>query len=920
MDALAKALLNQRVSLAVVVFCLLLSGALAVLAVQVEQDDDLLAFLPQSNPDVRLFSEINQRFGGLDVAIVAIDAPDLWTPDFLTSLAAVTAAADDIEEVAYAVSIINVDDITPDEMGGIRWSSLIDRLPSNDLEAEFVRDRVMSRDHIVGRMVSADGDAVIVYCFLGAESDPRVTAERIRDVVLDEFADHEIFWGGAPFISTWIYDTAKDDMDRLTPWSVALIIFILLVTFRDVRGAVLALLTTGMGIGVSLGTMQLLGLRYNIVLSSMPVILFAVGSAYAIHVLAHYYRHAESGDPAEALRLTLAGVGPPVLAAGLTTVAGLLSFMAMDIEPMRVFGQFTALGIFSTLVFSLTFVPAVIRVTGMKAKPPGVNMAAPTVALARFSAERRLAVVTVLLAGVVAATFFVSRVQTRMDNAAFFDSGSEPDLSERFLLEHFGGSQYLQVLVRGDLRDPVVLRDVQRTVDEMSLVRGVSATIDITGPLSQANEAMEGIRRIPDSSQKIGLLFGLMTGNKAVEQLIDGDRTEALIQLQLGATRAEELSRILSDVERYLEQRDLGRRPVQMAEVHIEAPCRRHDVAVDRGKLGEAIRGPLGEGDLSEVVAQMLVVFMGTDEFLVDLPDEPGVTEAFARALAAAGPAPDADAILSAATTSMGLESIDDAPFLPDDLVFSIETPAAEAWSQAAGLAKARDLVSNAGLTLPEGDEGERLMRYIAGSLTGLHREASMRPPEVEYVVSGLPVLYRGLEQSVTANQFKSLGLALALVFVILSVVFRSPLTGLLASCPTFLTLLAVYGAMGALGVHLDIGTSMLASLIIGAGVDYAVHMVAAWRAPEGAPRSAGAVAAARTTAVAVWTNAIMVAAGFWVLTLGDARPLKNVGMLTASAMLVAGLTTFIAIPALARKRSYSGAATLAALDHGEET
>ena len=60
-----------------------------------------------------------------------------------------------------------------------------------------------------------------------------------------------------------------------------------------------------------------------------------------------------------------------------------------------------------------------------------------------------------------------------------------------------------------------------------------------------------------------------------------------------------------------------------------------------------------------------------------------------------------------------------------------------------------------------------------------------------------------------------------------------------------------------------------------------------------------------------------MVAAGFWVLTLGDARPLKNVGMLTASAMLAAGLTTFIAIPALARKRSYSGAATLAALDDG---
>ena len=47
---------------------------------------------------------------------------------------------------------------------------------------------------------------------------------------------------------------------------------------------------------------------------------------------------------------------------GLTTVLGLLSFLAMDIQPMRTFGLFTAIGIFATLVFSLTFVPAVIVV------------------------------------------------------------------------------------------------------------------------------------------------------------------------------------------------------------------------------------------------------------------------------------------------------------------------------------------------------------------------------------------------------------------------------------------------------------------------------------------------------------------------------------------------------------------------------
>jgi hypothetical protein len=55
----------------------------------------------------------------------------------------------------------------------------------------------------------------------------------------------------------------------------------------------------------------------------------------------------------------------------------------------------------------------------------------------------------------------------------------------------------------------------------------------------------------------------------------------------------------------------------------------------------------------------------------------------------------------------------------------------------------------------------------------------------------------------------------------------------------------------------------------------------------------------------AIWTNALMVAGGFVVLTMGEARPLQNVGGLTATAMMAAALATFAAIPLLARKRSY---------------
>jgi hypothetical protein len=145
-------------------------------------------------------------------------------------------------------------------------------------------------------------------------------------------------------------------------------------------------------------------------------------------------------------------------------------------------------------------------------------------------------------------------------------------------------------------------------------------------------------------------------------------------------------------------------------------------------------------------------------------------------------------------------------------------------------------------------------------------------------------------------------------------VLYRSLWSGLLATSPTIMTLLVVYGGMGGLGVNLDIGTSMLASLIIGAGLDYAIHFMTAWSAPPKSPLVEAAARAAARTGPAIGTNALMVCVGFFVLTLGEARPLHQVGGLTAAAMLTAALTTFLIIPVLARKHRYGRPGSLGAV------
>lgn len=947
MQTLARLISNRNAAWGVVIVTLVLALVSVLAARQVEHEDDILAFLPQDNEEVRVFSDINKRFGGLDLALVGIQARDVVTRDFLERLRQVTRELKETKGLDHVLSLANIVDFTPDpDKGGVITSELVDHLPTDAASQAALRRKVMSRDHVVGNLISPGGDAVLIYCYLAYGTDPKSMAARIQDTVRRGFPGHEIFWGGGPFISTYIYNTTQRDMQRLTPWAVLAIVLIMVLSFRDFIGSFLALLSTAIGIVLSLGLMGFLGVRFNIVLSSMPVILFAIGSAYGIHVLARYYALRAEADPDDpdpggsAVGRTLVSVGPTVVAAGLTTAAGLLSFIMMDIRPIRTFGLFTALGILFTLVLSLTFIPAVARLIGLKRRQSGsMALRKAMVRFTVFAGGHRLPVglVLALVAGV--GLFYSLRVDSRMDHATFFSRGSPPDLAERFLRDHFGGSQFIQVHVKGDMTDPEVLREVQRLADRFALLPHVSSVLHVGKAVAQVNEVMIGQHRVPDTAEQVKLLYAFLTGDPSVAQLVTADRKHALMHIKASSNLAADLEPLLARMERITAEQA----PHRFKVVKISSPTgpsatRRVELislriqALAQGllprslgpgqilRLEQTLRGPrptLTPADVVPAIAR----FLRSEECAVTLPPLEGTDVALvvARSLAALGPAPDDAAVQKTLAAALSREESD---ALVQDLVISVGGPLTDIWRTARAAAQARALVQAAGIDVPDGGKGERFRRGAATALLDLDLPRTVVPlaageggepalaGALSYQVNGLPVMHRGLSRSVERNQLRSLGFALGLIVLIMALIFRSLPTGVLVATPTLFTLLVIYGGMGLLGVRLDIGTSMLASLILGAGVDYAVHLTAAWYAPEGAPLVAAAARAADRTGPAIWTNAVMVCAGFLVLATGEARPLQNVGGLTGAAMLTAAVATFLLVPVLARKRRYSRTAS----------
>jgi uncharacterized protein len=932
MKWLAQWISNRNAAWSVVLLVAGLSAAAGLQVTNVEHDDNLLAFMPQDNPDVEAFNQVNELFGSLDLALVGVEAPDVFQPDFITRLKRATKDLKETRGINHVLTLANVVDFTPDtEHGGVVTTPMIEEVPKTPEEVQALRQRVMGKEHLVGHLVSEDGKAVLLYCFLAYGTDPKNMAASIQEVVKEAFPENKAYWGGGPFVSTYIYEATQQDIRRLTPWAVLAIILIMTLAFRDVIGVGLVLLSTALGILMSLGVMAFFNVRFNIVLGSMPVILFAVGSAYGIHVLARYYALVKEHDYKTALEQTLIGIGPVVLAAGLTTAAGLLSFVCMDIQPLRIFGLFTSLGILATLILSITFVPAVVCLSRLNRKASAGNfLKKTTVRLAGFAQTHRLPVGIVLVVICLFSGTMVSQVRTSMDTGSFFSKGSPPDLAEQFLRRHFGGSSFIQVHIKGDMNDPEVLREIHRLADQVSLLDNVANVLHLGDAIAQGNQAFVGQQRIPDTAAQVGMLHRLLGSDPSVEQLVTRDRTQALLHIKVGSNVAEDQEVLLAQIEQVFKEQlvtryvdvEAGDKPEaasarrqDLALWRIRALSNMFDVSLDQGrqaKLLEALKQPSPRADPA-MVNRKLVRFLRSDECAVDLSEwDSALVSRIAASLVALGPGFSEERVAETLKTTLANETLEGEEELVEDLAMSVTVPLEVFWKEQAASRRADEVIAAAGLKVPPGEEGEHFRKAMMMAMLDLQSPTVMLPAgdrqdakTLVARVTGLPVMHRGLSRSATSNQIKSLIFALVLVVLIMAVFFRSLFSGLLVASPTILTLLIIYGGMGLLEVRLDIGTAMLASLILGAGVDYAVHLASAWRAEKGETLHAAAVRAAKHSGPAIWTNAITVCAGFFVLTLGEAKPLKNVGGLTAAAMIVAALATFLAIPVLARKRRY---------------
>ena len=332
-----------------------------------EVDSNVIDALPKDDPIVQQFKEIGKRFGGTEIGMVIIESENVFRSEVLQHIEQVTDTLSEIEGLFSVTSITNLMNFNV-EGDNFEVDNLINknRWPETESEAEEIRDRITKDKLIAGNIVSKDGKATIVLFTYQDDIDINKTSGEIIEKVENLQLPEKVYFAGGTFMQKYVADVIAKDMVKLIPIAFLLIAIILYLSFQSIRGVILPLLTAGLSIVWAIGTFILMGLKLSMVSNNVPIIVLAVGSAYAIHVLNRINQFKEK-DPQKAVVEGLPLIILPVVLTALTTMIGFLSFIfGAYLSMIRDFGLLAALGTFYAGFLAIVLVPALLAVVPVK--------------------------------------------------------------------------------------------------------------------------------------------------------------------------------------------------------------------------------------------------------------------------------------------------------------------------------------------------------------------------------------------------------------------------------------------------------------------------------------------------------------------------------------------------------------------------
>lgn len=560
--------------------------------------------------------------------------------------------------------------------------------------------------------------------------------------------------------------------------------------------------------------------------------------------------------------------------------------------------------------------------------------------LGKFEAElvlrRKFPIIIIAIILTVVCLVQIPKLQTEVNMLEYFPGDSEIRQTSDLLQNRFGSSLPFQVVITGDIREPLVLEQMLKAEKYLQSLSDVGNTQSVADMVAELNNMITGKRTIPESRAQVANLLFLLEGEEVMTRLVNDDYSEALIYAQFSSLNSGAILSTTEKINSYLESEfETALITVEYDELSLDQRAAVRDYMLQE-TVENISNDAAGCANPVEIDAMDLIANLRD----VTSMDPPGFTEEdlsnlrekFNEYLLWQAPVIiESDSIVNLAVLSLS-ESIEQGNITPlhfqvilagvlpeayyednpSDLMIVAEYASALVFDirnhsqNSAWQMELQDYLHN-GKALEENFlddiQGDlwALSKNTIGIPNDLMLDVQGDPVDFQAQLSGMLPVFTTLNSTLISSQSLSLVIAFVLIFLLMALRFRSPLMGLIIAFPLLFTIIVNFGVMSFAGVSLDIATVMVGSIAIGIGVDYAIH--ASSRFQKELKKTANEEIAMKnminTTGKSIFLNATTVGLGFLVLSWSNLLPVRRFGWLIALTMLVSMIASLTLLPAL---------------------
>ena len=532
-------------------------------------NSDLETYLPDDTPSIINNNKLEAIFGDSDPVILIFEADDVLNLETLTRIKSLSKTFNTAAEFDGVISLFDTKNIKG-EYGAMVVDPAVKRIPKSEKRKEQLREEIRSNELAYKLFVSED----FKYTLIILRVVPGVTDDEVIEAIdkaLEAFPGEEkVHKAGYPYLRSQVNTDISRDMMVLMPIGLLIMMIFLFLSFREVRGVVLPISVVTMSIIISLGFFPLMGWELSIITILAPIMMIAIANNYGVHFITRY-QELNAGNPDWSMQQITTNVlhhlKKPVVITGLTTIAGVLGLVVHILHPARQLGIAAALGIGFALIFSITFVPAIMAAQKKGKSRKGYIESRKGIingSLNLFgNISTKWPILTLLVSGSIlifaGAGIVFLEVDSNSDN--FLPPRHPFRIATSIANENFGGSKNMTILFEGDIKDPAVLRSMDHYETELEKMPEAGNVFSIASIIRIMSKALNDpgdplYDTIPDSRDAVAQYLELysMSGDpEDFDDFVDFDYTKALLNIQFRADTKSALDNVIDKVEELTE-------------------------------------------------------------------------------------------------------------------------------------------------------------------------------------------------------------------------------------------------------------------------------------------------------------------------------------------------------------------------------